>query len=264
MITSVTIRAFPSTKFATASIFLGTSTSTEDAFWDTLTYVISRYPELSDQGISAYSGFGTNVTGLLNLTVPTSGMTGTFMLPLLHPTNSSDSLAASLNKVFDEAAALHPREFLSSVVVTTHDSFWDWYKINNGPLDAGKNQIMGSRLLDEKALVDREGLKKAYKTLTSDSALAALFLVGGKGVWNSDIRGGSNAVNPSWRSAYVHSRKWYRPLFINLLIITVTTATWDPFDSEQKIGALQNKMTNVWVKALRDLAPHTGSYINEV
>jgi len=129
------------------------------------------------------------------------------MLPLLHPSNSSESLAAALSKVMEEAKALHPGEFFSGITLTTYDSFWDWYVPNNGPLDAGQNQILGSRLLDGKALSDREGLKKAYKTFTSDGSIAALFLVGGKKVWNSDVRGGSNAVNPGWRKAYVHTRK---------------------------------------------------------
>ena len=142
-----------------------------------------------------------------NTTIPISGFYGTFLLPLLHPLNSSDSLASALNKVLEEAKALHPGEFFSSVTTVTYDSFWNWYEDNNGPLDAGQNQVLGSRLLDGKALADRMGLKKAYKTLTSDGTPALIYLVGGKKLWNADVRGGSNAVNPGWRRAYVHTRE---------------------------------------------------------
>lgn len=210
MITSVTFRAFPSAKFVTATVVLGTVTSTDDAYWDAITYVLSRFPELDDQGISGYTAIATNLSGMFNISIPVSGFLGSFMLPLLHPSNSSDSLGASLNKVIEEAKALHPGEFFSSVTTATYDSFWDWYESNNGPLDAGQNQVLGSRLLDGKALANREGLKKAYKTITSDGTPASLYLISGKKVWNSDVRGGSNAVNPGWRRVYVHSSKLSR------------------------------------------------------
>jgi hypothetical protein len=38
---------------------------------------------------------------------------------------------------------------------------------------------------------------------------------------------------------------------------------WSPFDAEGQ-AARHNKLTNVWVEALRKLAPNTGAYINEV
>lgn len=38
---------------------------------------------------------------------------------------------------------------------------------------------------------------------------------------------------------------------------------WAPFDSAGQ-AAQRDKLTNVWVEALRKLAPDTGAYINEV
>jgi hypothetical protein len=34
-----------------------------------------------------------------------------------------------------------------------------------------------------------------------------LYMVSGKGVWNSKPRGGSDAVNPAWRKTLIHAGK---------------------------------------------------------
>ena len=68
VLTSVTIRAFPSSKFVTASVLLGTTQGTE-AYWDATSYILSRFPELDSQGISAYCTIAENTTAPeLNIT----------------------------------------------------------------------------------------------------------------------------------------------------------------------------------------------------
>jgi len=129
------------------------------------------------------------------------------MLPLLHPANSSESVVAALQKIIDEATAPFPGQFLSSITPTTYDDFWGWFQKSNGPLWGGFDGGLVSRLLDGKALADREGLKRGFKTLTKNSNSVSVYLVGGKNVMNAKPRGKSNAINPAWRKAYVHSRK---------------------------------------------------------
>ncbi|KAH8600686.1 hypothetical protein B0O99DRAFT_589582 [Bisporella sp. PMI_857] len=247
VITSVTIRAFPSTKFVTASLFLGTAPGGE-GYWDVITHIVSRYPDLISQGISGYTFIAPNfLSEDFNITSPVDGYYGILMLPLLHPSNSSESLLTALNNVVASATAPYPGQIFSSISTTTYDDFWGYYEPNNGPQDAGYDQITVSRLLDGKALADREGLKKAFKTITSDGTAAGLYLVGGANVFNAKPRGGSNAVNPAWRKAYVHA---------------LSGGRWTPFDYAKK-AEVENKLTNVWGKALRELAPDMGAYINE-
>jgi len=129
------------------------------------------------------------------------------MLPLLHPSNSSESLAAAIDKVLQESIAPYPGQFFSSITTQTYSDFWDFYSGNNGPLDGGHDQVLGSRLLDGKALTNRTAMKEALKIVTADGDIFSVYLVGGKNVMDAKPRGGSNAVNSAWRKAYVHSRK---------------------------------------------------------
>jgi len=71
--------------------------------------------------------------------------------------------------------------------------------------------------------------------------------VSGKGVHNAKPRGGSNAINPAWRKAYVHS---------------VLPLDWAPFDEEEK-SYQEGNLTDVYIEALRKLAPDMGAYVNE-
>ena len=180
-----------------------------DNYWDATAYVVSKYPELDAQGISVYSYVAPSFVDAappFNITSPVNAFYGAFMLPALHPSNSSDSLTAVLKQVLAEATAPYPFQFFTSVTSITYPDFWAWYSNNNGPLDAGNDVVLGSRLLDEKALTqDLTALKNALKTATPSGNQLSVFLVGGRGVQNAQPSGGSNAVNPAWRKAFVHS-----------------------------------------------------------
>lgn len=127
------------------------------------------------------------------------------MLPLIDASNTSDSLLTAVNATLAKAIKGAEDQFLTSVTETTFDDFWSWYKDNNGPLNAGFDAILGSRLLDRKSLTgNRATLKEALIVAPGNGTLLG-HLVSGKAVHNAKIPGGSNAVNPAWRSAYVHT-----------------------------------------------------------
>jgi len=206
--TSATIKAFPSTQFITATLFLGTISS-HNAYWDVFTYILSHFPSLDDQGISCYTLLAPNFTSAeFNITSPVDSYIGTFLLPVLHPSNTSDSLHSAISQIVTEATAPYPLQFFFSVTMQTYPDFWAWYSVNNGPLDANHDQVLGSRLLDGKALTgNMTALKETYQRATPAGSITSIYLVGGKNVMNAKPRGGGNAVNSAWRKAYVHSSK---------------------------------------------------------
>ena len=206
VITSVTFKAFPSAPYATVLAVLATLPGTQ-AFWVATANVLSQFPMLNDQGISGYTFIAPNITSAaLNITSPIDAYYGIFNLPLLYPGNSSASLAAAINNVFATATAAYPFQFLKSVTPTLYPDFYSWYAINNGPLSAGQDYVVGSRLLDEEALTSNlTALVEAFQTATPPGSSSSVYLVGGKGVWDVVPRGGSDAVNPAWRKALVHS-----------------------------------------------------------
>jgi len=179
--------------------------SGSDAFWDVAANVLSQYPALDAQGIMAYSYVVRNFSGQFGITQPIDGVVGSFIMPVLHPENTSESINATLYKIFGQATAGAP-QYLFSATPTMYPDFWAWYSINNGPLDAGFDEYLGSRLLGEQALTENlTALAEAYKAATPMGGMTSAYLVGGHGVMNAKPRGGSNAVNSAWRKAYVHA-----------------------------------------------------------
>jgi hypothetical protein len=250
IITSVTFKAYPSTLYATATAFLAAPLPGSSAFWSATASVLSRLPSLSALGISGYTFIAPSFTSpTMNITSPVDAYYGTFNLPLRHPSNSSASLAAAIDDVFTAATAPYPGQFFKSVSSHTYPDFYSWYAQNNGPLDAGYDVIVGSRLLDANALTaNSSAVIEAFKTATPPGSSSQVLLVGGKGVRDAVPRGGSDSVNPAWRRALVHS---------------IVGVGWPPLDAAAKLKE-EDLLTHTYVAALRKLAPDMGAYVNEV
>ena len=206
MLISVTVKAFPSAAFATASVQVVSSIEDSDAFWNVLTNMLSRFPALNDQGVAGYNNIASNITlPEFNIMTPINGLSGIFFLPLVHPSNTTESFAASINDFVAQTTAGYP-QVVSSVNFTTYPNFFAYYQNGNGPLDGGTDVMLGSRLLDGKALTGNStALKQAIQLATPPGQVTQANLVGGRNVWNAKPRGGSNAVNSAWRRAYVHA-----------------------------------------------------------
>jgi hypothetical protein len=113
VLTSVTIKAFPSFKFATATFIIGTPPGNE-AYWDVLSSIFSRFPELDDQGTSCYLFSQTNFTNSkLNITSSMDVGYGMLMLPFLNTSVSSGYMVETLKNVLDEATATFPGQILT-------------------------------------------------------------------------------------------------------------------------------------------------------
>jgi hypothetical protein len=171
-----------------------------------VTDIVSVFPVLSDEGISGYTNIAPNVTlPSIGITTPVNGFSLILALPLISASKTSDSFEKEINDTFKKAIAPYPQVELN-IAFHTFPNFFAFYNISNGPLNGGDDVMLGSRLLDGKALSgDRTALKQALQQSTPPSAVTEMNLVAGKNVWNAHPRGGSNAVNPAWRKAYVHA-----------------------------------------------------------
>src|SRR6187402_550539 len=113
--TSVTIKAFPSSEFHTTTVFFATVPGSE-AYWDVIASVLSQFPALDEQGISGYTNMVTAFASPeFNITEPVDAFLGIFLLPALHPSNTSSSLEGAINKIVTDATAPYPGKFFSSV-----------------------------------------------------------------------------------------------------------------------------------------------------
>ncbi len=77
---------------------------------------------------------------------------------------------------------------------------------------AGYHTYVGRRLLDGPALTANLTATKEAFTQFSGSGIGTAYLVAGRGVWNAQPRGGSDAASPAWRKAYIHASKLHRTL----------------------------------------------------
>ncbi|KAH8654466.1 hypothetical protein BGZ60DRAFT_532835 [Tricladium varicosporioides] len=248
VITSTTIRAFSSVPLVSASVLLTTKPNSDD-FWNGIVSFLGQWPSLSAQGLIgyAYSGLVPNTT--IN-GANVGGFQAVFFLPITSTSNTTESLLAALDVPISSLKTQFPGSWSSQVNTKSYSSFYEWWLPNNGGPPGGIDLILGSRLLDEKALsFNGSALKEALQNAIPNrlDASLSIYFISGKGVHDAVPRGGSNSVNPAWRRAFVH------------IIQGERYAALDP----EAARASQNMLTNTYVAALRKLAPDMGSYINE-
>jgi hypothetical protein len=104
----------------------------------------------------------------------------------------------------------HVSEAYSNQITTkaTSEVFSNYYNMSLQYADdtgAGVDKVVGSRLLPP-ATLREEAFKDALIQFLGDAG-GRLYMVSGKGVWNSKPRGGSDAVNPAWRKTLIHAGK---------------------------------------------------------
>lgn len=262
VLSSVTVKAFPSPQIANVIVILRAIASV-DTFWSAMAYFVSQYPALSEQGIAGYSSLsGSSVMRTY---------TGSFLLPILSPSNTTASLAAALRTITDKITSTYRFQFFPpSITTTLYPNFQAWFAVSEGPKSAGTDFIIGSRLLPAEVLTrDLAKLKTALMGAASNVAGGVqVYLLGGKGVRDAIPRGGSDAVNPAWRTSLLHvgtfnSVLLHIELSVILRGIKVTGVGWPPLDADT-MATQEALVTHTYVKALRVLAPNSGAYCNEV
>ena len=259
IMTSVTLKTYPDMPVASVSVLIAAEPDS-NAFWNFTTYIVSQAPRLQDAGIMGY-------TYLTPAYPYERSIVGGFLGVLLMPNGTVAELERS-------AAFLH--EYISSIpevnitfVSVQYPSLYAWYQVNKNEMPIGGNNAVGNRLLDGQALSNVTVLQAAMKKATPIGTLANLNIVAGPGMWAAKPAGGSDSVTPAWRMAYVEYGTTSLSPTIQLWRIAdsrqciAIPVSWPPFDNIAK-GIQTRLLTDVYVEALRELAPHTGSYLNEV
>jgi hypothetical protein len=199
---SVTVKAYPSLP-ATSYLFAYNTTADSETFWSLVAFFHTQLPSLSESGVMGYYYAVPNVT-----TEPDPAQRGKvygiWAIPektvaqanaILKPMEAAISLSNWPDKVFVEGVGIENPDFTSA-----------W--LANPPESVGFDGRLGSRLLGRRALTGNSTTLKALLKQTTPVPWAILGnLVAGPGVREVVIAGGGNAVNPAWRTAYVHFSK---------------------------------------------------------
>lgn len=95
-----------------------------------------------------------------------------------------------------------------------YENFWGFYKDTQGPLNGGGDILLGSRLLDEKALTgDLTKLAEAIEIASGGprgggtNISLGVYLVGPGGNSSRKVvpRGGDSPATTTWKTALVHA-----------------------------------------------------------
>jgi hypothetical protein len=199
VITSATLRTFPTPKMGWVQFALQSPEAYSDAFWNTTTYLFQQIPRLVEAGVSGYlyalpaiAGGGPN------------GTSGAALYGGLAAVNKpASAITTALEPIVAYANSAFPRDIAFQINTTDYASFFDWWFPNRDSSPAGVNAMIGSRLLNADVLSVPFGeLKQTLKTASGPLGLNGI-MVAGKGVWDAKPCGGSDSVNPAWRNGTV-------------------------------------------------------------
>lgn len=192
VLTKVTIRTVPSTPIAVYNFVIETKPNST-AFWDSVTYLLQQFPALSDSNVAAFTYFYPNTSDL-------STFEGLFAL---YDPASTTELADLLEPIVSHINQTWTNQINTTVTSTIFSNFYGMfleYQDNDG---AGVDKVVGSRLLPPETLT-QTAFKEALITFMGEAG-GRLYMVSGKGVWDAQPKGGSDAVNPAWRKALIHA-----------------------------------------------------------
>jgi len=205
VLTSVTVRAFPSTP-ATLSFFSYNTTANSDTFWSLAAYFHSQLPSLSNNSVMGYYYVYADTSAAEPNPALRGKVYGLWIIPE-HTAAQADAIISPIEE------ALGTFNWSDPVSVSRYarevPDFISAWLLQIQPEPVGFDGRLGSRLLDGEALSSDLGkIRSLLKQATPIPQLPSVgHLVAGPGVRNVDIPGGSNAVNPAWRNAYVHLGK---------------------------------------------------------
>ena len=257
---SVTVKVYPSNSGTTVVLYYNT-TAASDTFWSLAAHFHSHLPNMSEAGAMGYYGI-VPVNGNPDQSVA-STVVGEFFFPRKTPQQATEILSPLQNDLIGLGWAddlIHN----SSAAYEFDDftSFW----LSNPPMSVGFDGRLGSWLLDGPALnTDPGSLKTQLKESTPLPNILLGHLVAGPGVREAQIPGGSNAVLPAWRKAYVHAGKFEAitsKVFTTDRIGAVLARTWTPLNLTEK-AAVATELRDAGLPALKQLAPASGAYLNE-
>ncbi|KAI6780469.1 FAD binding domain-containing protein [Emericellopsis cladophorae] len=248
VLTSITIMTHPPKKLSMV-LFMAFTIPEAPFTLDLVTWAMSQTPYLSDSGLSGYLMATIDSPPPIPLPgVPerVAGLMGKTIILDTHDPAKIDEIFRPLNETIQERwqGQVH-----LLTIVQPFESFFDWYSENYDDGQAGGSTYLISRLLDKETVTgDLDALSNALEPILIDDGWLGTYLVAGKGVNEAKPRGGSNAVHPAWRKAYVHAISWLG-------------WGYPPFD--ETADERTRKILDERFEALRELTPDSGSYMSE-
>lgn len=245
VVVSTIVKAHPTKKVAAQQLSFSPLTPNDvPAFQDALALLYKTYPTLSDAG---YSGYGS-----WELASPFPPFTAGYRHAIAVLGKTPVEAKQLFQPIKDKLTPFQSRLNIS-IVYSAYPTFVAYYNALSGiESPVGQTAALGSRLLDRQALTaNPTALKNTLATIVGPpeqfTSINVVFTTGGQIFRDADDP--YSGLNPAWRRAYVHN---------------IVARGWAPGSSEAIQDAIRDDVTFTKVKAMKDLAPDTGAYMNEV
>ena len=248
IVLSTVIKAYPTTKVAAIQYdFAPRNMAAMPAFMNALADVYAAFPNLSDLGFNGYGSWATASPTPIwgNHTIGFQQVFANF--------GNTEVEALALFAPFALKMGKYNESLYFNTTTYGFKTYFDYYNTLSGIIGpVGYSAAVGSRLLDRKALTaSRKAVLKMLNITagTPDQfASTNIALVGGGQVFR-DASDPYSGVNPAWRDTYLEN---------------ICARGWPPGSPPSFIKSVQQDVTNVKLQALKDLAPDSGTYMNEV
>ena len=262
---SVTIKAYDILPY-TSFNFAYSTTGDSDTFWTMIAYFHNQLPRLVKSGLMGYFW----VTPF-DAKEPNTTMQGKLYGEWLAPNMNLDQVRQLLNPMEEHIKlAKFPDTISVSGNGEKYPDYTKGFATNNDPDTAGIPVRLGSRLLDEQSLSKPIAeLKETLRAASGGSARWPILghVIAGPGTWSpkGGIAGGSNAVLPAWRKAFMQMGKHSSAQCYTHALTQPSTAlprSWDPLNQTQ-FDQITTSLRTEEAQVLRDLAPNMGAYVSE-
>jgi len=239
------------------SMYCNSNATENNNTWTAVAAIISGLPSLMDDGItgSAFMADGPAALAFLP-SLQGTPVGAAFTAQLIAYNTSRAAMDAQMNTFISQISHIYGNDseitFSWSGATLSKATFPS--SVPSGvPSIAGGGNVMSSRLLGRAEVsIPLEALEANLRSVLyspTNSGLVIIGLQGGKGVMNvpKHMRG---AVNPVWRSTYLHVMAYTVPM----------DDTLPPKKALVKAGEwAELNLEKIW----RDWAPFTGAYMNE-
>ncbi|KAL8965829.1 MAG: hypothetical protein Q9183_003668, partial [Haloplaca sp. 2 TL-2023] len=258
IVISTTVKAHPTTSVSAQQLsFAPLNFTYMPEFMKAVEIVHNAYPDLSDAGYAGYGSWSiASPTPLVyNYNYTLGGpIEANFSTGFTHTVSvfgkSVNEARAIFAPVNDKLAEFNERSLFINTTYSSFTTYAEYYTALSGiESPIGASAAIGSRLLDRAALTSSrlgETLKIIAGTPEQFTSNNIIFVGGGQVARDSEDE--FSGVNPAWRTSYVHN---------------VVARGWAPGADQETRKAVYSDITNVKVRALKDLAPGTGAYMNE-
>jgi hypothetical protein len=250
VVISTTVKAYPSVPvLAQILIITPLASSNTSALIDAITDVYSSYPSLNDAG---FSGYGT---WSINSATPLFGnVTVGFVHTIAAMGANIDGAQAAAAPLLSKLQKYNGTSLSVSASWMSFPTYGDYYNALSGvqqPVGSG-DLATSSRLFDGPSLTrNLTALKQMLTTLAGEPdqyTTNSVEIVGGGQVF-ADANDPYSGVNPAWRISYLSH---------------LVGRGWAPGTDAATIEAIKYDITYTKTEAMRQVAPLTGAYMNEV